>query len=61
VHPADCVERREIGSGRDRQIERTLARARALAATPAQVVEVVGTDGRALEAVAARVIDIVGW
>jgi hypothetical protein len=55
------IDRREIGSGRESQQERTAAQARRLAAERSPVAMLVQTGGRSVPAIAAEIVALLGW
>jgi AAA domain len=64
ANDATLIERlgkREIGSGREAQIERTLRQARRMAGEEGAGLLVVATDGRTPQEIAATILRDVGW
>jgi energy-coupling factor transporter ATP-binding protein EcfA2 len=55
------LDRREIGAGRDAQIERSLRQAQRIAGEDAMDFLVVETDGRPPQELAREIVDAVGW
>jgi hypothetical protein len=55
------LDQREIGSGRDAQVQRTLRQAKRLADEAAEGLLVIETDGRAPTELARTVLDKLGW
>ena len=55
------IETREIGSGREDQLRRTLAQARALRKKTTDRAFVVETDGRSPEEIAQEILGVIGW
>jgi ribose 1,5-bisphosphokinase PhnN len=55
------LDKREIGSGREAQIERSLRQAKRVAGEPTTGLLIVPTDGRSPQALAATVLREIGW
>ncbi|QCI67202.1 AAA family ATPase [Phreatobacter stygius] len=55
------LDRREVGSGKDEQIQRTLRQARRMAAEAPGAQLIVETDGRSAREIATEVLDAVAW
>jgi hypothetical protein len=55
------LDRREVGSGRDEQIQRTLRQARRMAGEQTDDLMVVPTDGEVPQHLAATILRSVGW
>lgn len=55
------LDQREIGSGRDAQLQRTLSQAKRLAGEATEGFLVIETDGRAPTELARTVLDKLGW
>jgi hypothetical protein len=55
------LDQREISSGRDEQVQRTLRQARQMSSKPAEGVILVPTDGKSPSELAATLLHEIGW